>query len=207
MRLTFFPGAQQPANQDDLAQMICVVIRDQQGFAQNGLPGAVGNGGEQVGLGLATSFFIAARSRANDFRLLSHAMRWAVWEFPANTRQASPVRRAWRRAKILECPTARCACARAIPRRNRESLRDGLRGAWGRFPRKAAFQSTCASRPVRRSTRCSRRSFSSCKGIPPPTLFNLRFGLRRTDGEKAARYMPSIERFLPMSAAAYPFRN
>jgi hypothetical protein len=54
--LTCFPGAQQPANQDDLAQVICVMVRDQQSFAQNRLPGAMGNGGEEVGLGIGDQF-------------------------------------------------------------------------------------------------------------------------------------------------------
>ena len=50
--LTFLPSADEAANDDDLAQVVGVVVRDEQGFAKNRLTCAVGNAREEVGLGI-----------------------------------------------------------------------------------------------------------------------------------------------------------
>ena len=42
------PGAKQSANEDELAEVVCVMVCRQQGLAQNGLPVAMRNLGEQV---------------------------------------------------------------------------------------------------------------------------------------------------------------
>ena len=55
--LAFLPSAEKTANQNDLPQVIRVVVRDEQGFAKNGLSGAVGNACEEVGLGICDQFF------------------------------------------------------------------------------------------------------------------------------------------------------
>jgi hypothetical protein len=55
--------------------------------------------------------------------------RSGVPGFLANTRQANPARRVSHHARIRECPTARCACAPAIPTMNAACRWDGLREA------------------------------------------------------------------------------
>ena len=47
-----FPGAEETANQNDFAKVIRVVVRDEQGFAKNGLPGAVWNARKEVDPGI-----------------------------------------------------------------------------------------------------------------------------------------------------------
>ncbi|PYO27058.1 MAG: hypothetical protein DMD73_10645, partial [Gemmatimonadetes bacterium] len=48
--LVFLPGAEQAAQQHELAQMVRVVVGEHQRFAQHGLAAAVRDAGEQVGL-------------------------------------------------------------------------------------------------------------------------------------------------------------
>ena len=57
MELVLLPGAEKAADQDHLAQVIGVVVGDEQRFTKNGLPGAVRDAREEIRLRICYEFF------------------------------------------------------------------------------------------------------------------------------------------------------
>src|SRR3979409_2627399 len=48
--LVYLPRAEKPANKNNLAEVICIVIGDEKSFAKNGLSCAVRDSGEEINL-------------------------------------------------------------------------------------------------------------------------------------------------------------
>jgi len=110
--------------------------------------------------GFATSFFIAAKSRANNFKLFSHAFPFGgsglSGQYPAG-QSGEACFGSRENSRMSHCAMRMCS-------NNSHSERGMPLGrtprSFGGIPSNAAFQSTCAPRPESRFVRCSRNRFS-----------------------------------------------
>jgi len=106
---------QHPAHHYQRAEVISVVIGDQENFSQNRLAAACGILVKRSVAAFATKRFESVLDRGGSFRrFLSKALRYPVRQALASSLSAISARRALDRGKTPECPTARSYNAQAL---------------------------------------------------------------------------------------------
>ena len=205
--LVLFPGAEKAADQDHLAQVIGVVVSDEQRFTKNGLPGAVRDAREEISLGIRQQVFSSPRDPAQMISgfspTLSHSEERG---YRANIRMANPARHVWDLAKIPGCPTAQFANARAIPTRNRAIHRDGFLEGWEGRPRRR-FSNRRARRVPKEDSPRARATFFPQREVLRSCRFNLRSWVLRWRQKIPGPCRPSPEKFRPSPEPTFPFRR